>query len=446
MIQAETLYGDMPNLHDANQQLDEYGETARIMPVHGYSIENDLQYQATRVELRNKHGLPTLLEIATEHQLIPGTCAVVWEYGGTKIRIWAFQAVDDTHVKPIMRGGLPVGIELALKPQNYDSPEEFFAKTTKVLAEGINAINDLGIQFNALSNIYSQESSAVRGSDGYGIFLQPSESQAKRQEINGISNILIGKMIFPFLEKEGIQFVPGFANVDLNDGPAAMLDILGAKISDIGGTGHNINVAVRRNRGLYIVNLETGDLNSSFRLSIPEMAMEIEGKQKNRHLSELIMGGGNIGGVLNYLVGHMIQKHIIPAPYRLNEVLTAARFSDILDNNKEAFRSLIYKFNPDDKETWKILQEIALRIWLRSTDAEGTTLGAVINAHPSTFTEKNIIVAADGSKILRTPGYAELVSAVAETYVSPHTVQIQEAWGARGAAYAGLREYKQHHS
>lgn len=441
MAPPESLYDTMPRMKQAIRLLDELGETATVTPPDSY----DHEYNNIYTELAHRQFRPTLLEPAGYHELTPGTNVVVWERGGTKIRLWVLRAKDQNTIDFIKQSnGQPIGIELAAKNHTYASPEDFFVKSAQMVQPAIDQIRSLGIAIHALANIYSYDSVAEWGDRG--IYLRPNEHMSKGGNIPGISNILVGNINSAVLKGFGIPFIDDYAIVDLNDGPAVMLSVPFAHFSDIGGTGNNHTIALEDNEGKYFIwNMETGDLDS-LNLSVADYEVNRASEERGRHLSEMVTGGGNIGAALNYHVGHMIHKGLLSAGLKINEPLTAAHFSDIIAGNPLGLVSALHNFSPNDHESWKILEEIARRRWQRAGYGEGKIIAAAINLHESSFPEKEIFIPTDGSKFWRTPQYHELVKAVAQTYIPNHTIHFIEASGARGAGFAALRQYAAQHS
>jgi hypothetical protein len=454
MIPIETgLYDQMPRLKEARNLLELYRVHQQGIPIvddAGSLISRfDVPIiKKLRNELSSRELRPTLLHAAEYNELTPNTNAIVLEIGGTQVRLHVVHAIDENRVEYLRDGaGNEIGMELPISNKNFKDPEEFFTSMLHMVSPALDILRDKKIPIHACVTIFSFDSVAQE-ENGH-IFLLPKEKMSKQFVVPGISQIRVGEITSRLIQDYGITFVDHFSIVDLNDGPATMLDRVGAHYSKIGGTGMNDNIAIPDGTGKFMIwNFETGDLYT-FPPTLPERSVNESGENAGRHYSELKVGSANMIDVTNWIISHMINKHILTLS--MNERLTGANFSDILRGNKAALKSKFDGFNSRDREQWLILTEIVGREWQNAVIPDGMISAMLINLHPQSFPNKHIYIPVDGTKFWRTPFYAQAVKSVVDCYLPQDNlyqplqqIHFIKASGTRGGGRAGLRQFHEH--
>ncbi len=434
----------LKNLHGAD--LEASNEWLMKHDVVALPLEHQVEvFRAVCEEVSQKPMYESLLQPQEgDDYLHPGACTLVIETGGSNNRVNVFSATKDNTVEigsmlldPIL------GVEFPFTRRDYRSANHFYDTIVQLLKPGIDdIIANANIQ--ALSIVYSFPGPAIETE--LGIDIQPTETMTKGFVVPGISMQPVGISFYEALRRQGYGIADDLAIIVGNDVSLGMVYQKNAHMSMIDGTGFNIGIALPVGNGYQIFNTESGDINS-FPISKIERELNDQSDTPGRCLAEMIAGGKNLSDVFNRIVRLQMRDQVMKQ-YQLSERFTGAQISSLLEHDTpmRGFNQYLSGYDVSDIGTWNNLRNIAFILRERATDAIAITAAAQITMHPEAFPSDTIICTAEGSTLLKIPGFAQMVTEKINQIVPQYRFKLVPTSGSAGAAYAGIRAYTQQHN
>lgn len=356
-----------------------------------------------------------------------GESALILEIGGTNVFAARGVIIDGKPQIATGSRGIPIQTRGELSKRKFTHPNEFF---TEVLRHADPVAR--GWHITKLGIIYTFAATAQQSK--LGVDARSPEELTKNFRIDGISQRPVGDALIDYMYQAGYDISDLESLVVLNDTPATLLSIPGAKIGGIIGTGYNLAMMVEGK----IYNLECGEF-----ASVPQYSLSrtVDGWSDNpgSQIAEKQISGMYLGMAMEKAMselgswGFFLEK-------RHEGFLDGKVVSDILNGDVAAVSE--YMAGDVNEGMMAMLTPVARMLRLRSATLVATHLATIVDTFLKEFPQFDVIVPIEGSVFWQMPEYQQLVSkliagAIEKRFLFP---QIDHA-GALGATAAviGLR-------
>lgn len=346
--------------------------------------------------------IPTELP-QVDHEKLPEGKALVVEVGGTNLRA----VIVENKNGQLNIIGDPIRHKFTKREKSSLDVKEFFG----LLAEKIEPLQDDLDQVQALGVIYSFSGNAQKVEQG--VDVQSDKGLSKGWKIEGIEDVLVGESLTLAIKKRyGVDLSEKSLAV-MNDTPATLYALPGAKIGGVVATGFNIALIYEQ----MARNLEAGGFNFAperedwqvFETRLSYLA-DLHSPNPGQYLAEKQIAAGSLENQFKIAIQELIKEGLLSQRLAVKELdqFKGEFFSQILsDEWKHVEKFFGTLLREGEKE---VMKELVGRLINRSTQILASLFTAC--ADYLGIEEGEVEMPIDGDFFFKVPDYIKKVNEV----------------------------------